>query len=38
LIDESIAGKYTIKFLLFFKTGIAEEHLITENFSIEVEK
>ncbi len=38
LIDEYIPGKHTIQFLLFFKTGVSEEYLLTEKFGIEVEK
>ncbi len=38
LIDESISSKRTIQFLLFFKTGVSEEYLLTEKFSIDVEK
>jgi hypothetical protein len=38
LIDEFIPSKHTIQFLLFFKTRVSEEYLVTEKFTIDVEK
>lgn len=38
LIDESKLGKYTIRFLLFFKAGVSEEYFETQNFNVEVVK
>lgn len=38
LIDESKTGKYTIRFLLFFRINDSEEYLETQEFDIEVEK
>jgi hypothetical protein len=37
LIDESKAGKYSIRFLLFFQAGASEEYLETQAFEVEVE-
>lgn len=37
LIDESSSGKHVIKFLLFFKTDVSEEYVITENYTAYVE-
>lgn len=38
LIDESKPGKYSIKFLLFFKVGRSEEYVESQAMEIEVDK
>lgn len=38
LIDESKPAKYSIRFLLFFKSGDSEEYVETQTFEVEVER